>query len=186
MKHLLNNMSEEEKNIIREQHGMRVVTENFHKLLGSKLGDVKPLLNEQLSLLSINSASILFSNGDNTKQIKLKGIDPTTKKPLVLKYNIKGQYPIWGKYVGFDVNLRNIKRAANGDLLAEAQPNNKLVANAVESFIPVENLTTDGWVKVTVPAQKINESIMQLKKNNGGSATIDAGHKITITLTYAK
>ena len=45
MKHLLNNMSKEEKDAIREQHtgGMRVVTENFHKLLGSKLGDVKPL-----------------------------------------------------------------------------------------------------------------------------------------------
>ena len=50
MKHLLNNMSEEEKNIIREQHGMRVVTENFHKLLGSKLGDVKPLVSEALNL----------------------------------------------------------------------------------------------------------------------------------------
>ena len=45
MKHLLNNMSEEEKNSIREQHtgGMKVMTENFNKLLSSKLGDSKPL-----------------------------------------------------------------------------------------------------------------------------------------------
>jgi len=45
MKHLLNNMSEEEKNSIREQHtgGMKVMTENFSKLLNSKLGDSKPL-----------------------------------------------------------------------------------------------------------------------------------------------
>jgi hypothetical protein len=50
MKHILNNLSEQEKNAIREQHtgGMNVVTENFHKLLGSKLGDSKPLVNEQL------------------------------------------------------------------------------------------------------------------------------------------
>ena len=49
MKHLLNNMSEEEKNAIREQHtgGMKVITENFYKLLGSKLGNVKPLITEQ-------------------------------------------------------------------------------------------------------------------------------------------
>jgi len=49
MKHILNNLSEQEKNAIREQHtgGMNVVTENFHKLLGSKLGDSKPLVNEQ-------------------------------------------------------------------------------------------------------------------------------------------
>ena len=45
MKHLLNNLSEEEKNSIREQHtgGMKVVNENFNKLLNSKLGDAKPI-----------------------------------------------------------------------------------------------------------------------------------------------
>jgi hypothetical protein len=49
MKHLLNNMSEEEKNAIREQHygGMKVMTENFNKLLNSKLGNVKPLVTEE-------------------------------------------------------------------------------------------------------------------------------------------
>jgi hypothetical protein len=49
MKHILNNISEEEKNAIREQHtgGMKVITENFSKLTNSKLGDSKPLVNEQ-------------------------------------------------------------------------------------------------------------------------------------------
>ena len=48
MKHLLNNMTEEEKNSIREQYSdkLKVVTESFRKLVGSKLGDVKPI-NEQ-------------------------------------------------------------------------------------------------------------------------------------------
>ena len=43
-------MSEEEKNSIREQHtgGMKVMTENFTKLTNSKLGDSKPLVNEQV------------------------------------------------------------------------------------------------------------------------------------------
>jgi hypothetical protein len=42
-------MSEEEKNSIREQHtgGKKVMTENFGKLLNSKLGDAKPFINEQ-------------------------------------------------------------------------------------------------------------------------------------------
>jgi len=46
MKHLLNNLSEEEKNSIREQHvgGMKVMVENFRKLANSKLGDVKTLV----------------------------------------------------------------------------------------------------------------------------------------------
>ena len=49
MKHKLNNLSEEEKNAIREQHsgGMKVMTENFSNLINSKLGDSKPLVNEQ-------------------------------------------------------------------------------------------------------------------------------------------
>ena len=46
MKHILNNLSNEEKNKIREQHkgGMKVITENFSKLLNSKSGFV---VNEQ-------------------------------------------------------------------------------------------------------------------------------------------
>jgi hypothetical protein len=49
MKHILNDMSEQEKNSIREQHsgGMKVMTENFSKLINSKLGDSKPLLEEE-------------------------------------------------------------------------------------------------------------------------------------------
>jgi len=46
MKHLLNNLSEEEKNSIREQHegGMKLDTSRFRTLLESKLGNVKPLV----------------------------------------------------------------------------------------------------------------------------------------------
>ncbi len=49
MKHILNNLSDEEKNSIREQHtgGMKVMVENFSKLLNSKLGDSKPLVSEE-------------------------------------------------------------------------------------------------------------------------------------------
>lgn len=51
MKHLLNNLSEEEKNRIREQHegGMKVNTEKFKSLLESKLGNAKPLLSEKFT-----------------------------------------------------------------------------------------------------------------------------------------
>jgi hypothetical protein len=54
MKHILNNLSEQEKNSIREQHtgGMKVMTENFNKLINSKLGDSKPLVSEQPSGLN--------------------------------------------------------------------------------------------------------------------------------------
>jgi len=50
MKHILNNISEEEKNAIREQHtgGMKLNTEKFKKLLETKQGDSKPLVSEQI------------------------------------------------------------------------------------------------------------------------------------------
>ena len=49
MKHILNDLTEQEKNSIREQHtgGMKVMTESFSKLINSKLGDVKPMVSEQ-------------------------------------------------------------------------------------------------------------------------------------------
>ena len=52
MKHLLNDLTEKEKNSIREQHtgGMNVVTENFSKLINAKSGNVKPLVNEREGL----------------------------------------------------------------------------------------------------------------------------------------
>ena len=49
MKHILNDLSEQEKNRIREQHtgGMNVMTESFSRLLNAKLGNAKPLISEQ-------------------------------------------------------------------------------------------------------------------------------------------
>jgi len=60
MKHLLNNISEEEKNRIREQHtgGKKIVIENFNKLVNSKLGDAKPLISEQQTEIPTKEMSI--------------------------------------------------------------------------------------------------------------------------------
>ena len=50
MKHILNDLTEKEKNAIREQHtgGMKIVNEKFSKLLNSKLGDSKTFVAEQV------------------------------------------------------------------------------------------------------------------------------------------
>lgn len=65
MKHILNNISEEEKNAIREQHtgGMKLNTEKFKKLLETKQGDVKPYLNESSAQSLIDSAKKQLSSG---------------------------------------------------------------------------------------------------------------------------
>jgi hypothetical protein len=50
MKHILNNISEEEKKAIREQHtgGMKLNNEKFKKLVETKQGDSKPFVSEQI------------------------------------------------------------------------------------------------------------------------------------------
>jgi len=49
MKQLLNDMSFEERQKIREQHtgGMNVTSNNFRRLVNGKLGNSKPLISEQ-------------------------------------------------------------------------------------------------------------------------------------------
>lgn len=51
MKHILNNISQEEKQRILEQHsgGKTIDTSKFRQLLESKLGEVKPLVMEQVT-----------------------------------------------------------------------------------------------------------------------------------------
>jgi hypothetical protein len=60
MKHILNDLSEQEKNSIREQHtgGMKVMTEGFSKLINSKLGNSKPLVFEQVEEMDEQSAAL--------------------------------------------------------------------------------------------------------------------------------
>jgi|LakMenEpi03Aug12_release.lakeMendotaPanAssembly.Ray.scaffolds.fasta_scaffold378277_2 hypothetical protein len=60
MKHLLNNLSSEEKNRIREQYegGMSVDTSKFRSLLESKLGDAKPLIKESEEFGDIDMSNL--------------------------------------------------------------------------------------------------------------------------------
>jgi hypothetical protein len=73
MKHILNNLTEEEKKTIREQHtgGIKIVNENFSKLINATLGDSKPLVNEQ-SEYTVKRIQKLVADGyKETSQINL-------------------------------------------------------------------------------------------------------------------
>ena len=102
MKHLLNNMSEEEKNAIREQHtgGMTVMTENFNKLLNSKLGDSKPLVSEQLMsrpstppISFTNKTVNLYTDAQNKrfyKKITIKSTNTSSNGEVILTIRANG------------------------------------------------------------------------------------------------
>lgn len=88
MKHVLNNMSESEKNAIREQHqgGMRIDTSRFRTLLESTVGNVKPLIMEedppQVALPS-NPKKPTVSTNQNDPWIKVIAYsDPEATQPM--------------------------------------------------------------------------------------------------------
>lgn len=70
MKHLLNDLDNSEKNRILEQYNNSLIieTKKFNKLINSKLGSVKPLLNEQ--------------GGPNPPSLDMKNLTPEVKKNL--------------------------------------------------------------------------------------------------------
>jgi hypothetical protein len=74
MKHILNDLTDHEKNALREQHtgGMKVMTENFSKLLNSKLGDSKPLVNEQ-------NVGALFNSAQSVLKPKTQAVQPQSQ-----------------------------------------------------------------------------------------------------------
>ena len=72
MKHILNNLTDKEKQSILEQHkgGMKVVNENFSKLIKATLGDAKPLVNEQEANKFLEDNYIPNVTKEGYKQVK--------------------------------------------------------------------------------------------------------------------
>ncbi len=105
MKHILNNLTEQEKNAIREQHagGMKVMTENFSKLLNSKLGDVKPI-NEQSQAYTTQGTNTAGQKYDITSPFKVgqtfKGKRSIDGQIYTITVAQVGQGYIAGKIVG--------------------------------------------------------------------------------------
>jgi hypothetical protein len=98
MKHLLNDLSEEVKNSIREQHtgGMNVVTENFSKLINSKSGNVKPLVMEQ-EVMDITECLSKMNEEDKPKSCKegtldVQGCHRELKELATSKAEVKEAY----------------------------------------------------------------------------------------------
>jgi hypothetical protein len=77
MKHLLNNLTSDDKTKILEQYsgGINLSINNFNKLVNNKLGDVKPLINEdnlQGGGLAADKKGTGYSKGELNVQIKQK------------------------------------------------------------------------------------------------------------------
>ncbi len=114
MKHLLNDLSEEVKNSIREQHygGKKIVIENFKKLIETKSGDVKPYITESTLDKKSFEAKMETAPEDNIDNAinSLVGKDKDEVKAYFLE--LKQTNPKWLKKLLKKVK-RSLKQQAN-------------------------------------------------------------------------
>lgn len=103
MKHLLNDLSGEERNRILEQYNNSLIVETskFNKLLKSKLGDVKPLLNEQVEPSKIDLSKIEGNMTDVADENPMKHIAVTKYDAEVERVDMDKNSPMYKKIVDF-------------------------------------------------------------------------------------
>ena len=95
MKHILNDLSNEEKNSIREQHtgGMKVMTESFSRLMNAKLGDAKPLVAEQeMGLSEPSKESLDFNPEELNSTLSPLGVSLTPDEMVELQPECDAPY----------------------------------------------------------------------------------------------
>lgn len=136
-----------------------------------------------MDTISAPTNKLVFQNSTNNNNIIFLSVRDNTGKVIP---DSKFKYKIGGSYGWFDfnVNIRNLKRLPNGDLSGEAMPTNSAAAYSMQKLVPSNNLTTDKWLRILVPNDKLTKGIQSLKANKGQKATIDAGQGVEITLEY--
>jgi len=98
MKHILNDLSSMEKNSILEQHkgGKKIDTSRFKSLLESKLGNVKPLVNEStVEFTDLIGKTVMFKPVDIEKVIGDSNIDTWYSNELDNEYLTKEDQSWW-------------------------------------------------------------------------------------------
>ena len=136
-----------------------------------------------MDTLAVPSNKLIFQNSANNNNIiflSVRDDDGQVVPNTTYKYKIGGSY----SFFDFNVNIRNLKRDGQGNLIGEALPSNSMAASAMRSLIPKQNLTKDGWLMIKIPNQKLTEGIQSLKSSKGQTAEIDAGQGVSITLQY--
>ena len=136
-----------------------------------------------MDTLAVPSNKLIFQNSANNNNIIFLSVRDDAGKVVpntTYKYKIGGSY----SFFDFNVNIRNLKRDAQGNLIGEVLPSNSMAASAMRSLIPKQNLTKDGWLMIKIPNQKLTEGIQSLKSSKGQTAEIDAGQGVSVTLQY--
>ena len=136
-----------------------------------------------MDTLAVAPNKLAFQNSTSNNNVIFLSVRDDSGKIMpgtTFKYKIGGSYGMFD----FNVNIRNLKRDTQGNLVGEALPSNSFVAGAMRKMIPSQNLTKDGWLMIKIPNQKLTQGINSLKSTKGQTAKIDAGQGVTVSLQY--
>ena len=129
--------------------------------------------------LNLPAKDLLLRNSTQNNNIIF--LSPAANPKTLFKYKVDGTY----SWFDFDISVRNLTKDKSGNLMGEVQPQNSVVRKAMTSLVPSGDLTTDGWLKITVPVDKLQSGLAEVKKNGGKSGKIDAGSGVGVQLTLA-
>ncbi len=123
----------------------------------------------------------LLGGLNNTNIISIWKKDIKTGQPIP---NTKFSYKLTGvyKFIRFDIRVRNVRRDTQGYLRAEVQPTNSFVNGVMKSLISDRYLTSDGWLAIAAPPDKINAAFADLHRNKGSEAELSLPGGIDIKL----
>ena len=179
------NLTDEERQQIMEQHKSHGYKKpiNGMVLVEQQLGFISMFPTADTLTTKTRVGYNPIGGTNNTNVIYLTRRDEKTGAEIP---NSKFSYKLSGSYgfIPFDITLRNISRnPATGELLGHVLPKNGTVASIMKKLIPSKSLTSDGWLSIQVPVDKLNAALVQLHNNKGSSAEIKVGSGIEINLT---
>ena len=165
MKHILNDLTEEEKNSIREQHtgGMKVMTESFTKLINSKLGDVKPVVNEQpnfgfdvldMELPNQDKMRNLFLSKDDDIP-ELKGMSDEVKKVMNACVSENNLYKVKGFLDGIETKKMNFLNTIMANLF-DNKMGGKSIGQEFNEFQKCVSKKIGGKLNTLLPNKSIS------------------------------
>lgn len=141
-----------------------------------------PIVTKKYTLsdtLNLPAKDILLRNSTSNNNIIF--LSPASSPGTQFKYKVGGIYT----WFPFNISVRNISKDKAGNLILQAQPQNSVVKKAMSKAISAKNLTKDGWIMLTVPIDKLQAGLAEVKKNGGKSGKIDAGYGVGVQLTLA-
>lgn len=178
MKHLLNNLSEEEKNSIREQHtgGMKIAIDNFRRLVETKQGDVKPYMIKEVDaiepIVDMDAAPTLIGFGfdegkstispnERTEGVNRLARELTYSLPTIKQFHNNPKFPL-PKFVIISVGTSS---TGSADV-------NRRVANA--RMEEMKNIVLDAFAKHQVRADVALKVITKSSDNLYVPSQVDA------------